>query len=139
MFGKLLILILAVALTGAMLLVMRQHRVDAAFQTSGLHRELLQHEQTLWDARRAVAEATRPDAIRDMLDDTQLTWTPLKLDTDRLLHAASLTPPDAPDADTFIVPDRGGAAQPAEGVDEAPRHPAPDDPAAPSGDARAAD
>ncbi len=127
MFGKLLILVLALALAGAMLLVMRQHRVESAYRMSTLHRELLRQEQALWDARRAVAEAVRPDAIRALLAETNQAWTPLTLDTDRLLHAATLAPPPPPDADAWIAP-RRGEPKPA---------PAADDPQ--DDDARAAD
>lgn len=69
MLPKLVALILIAGATACGLLVIRQHRIDAAHQMSAIHQRLLQHEQRLWKLRVAIHERLRQDQVALMAEN----------------------------------------------------------------------
>lgn len=77
MFAKLVFLILAFGAIACGLLVVRQQRIDLAHDMSRTHQRLVEHEQTEWHYRSDIATRTRPDLIRQQLNQTNIAWQPL--------------------------------------------------------------
>ena len=79
MFAKLLLVILVMAATACALLVNRQLRIDTAHRTAQLHQELLRQQQQLWTLRRDLAIESRPDRLREAIDEIGGQWSPIVL------------------------------------------------------------
>jgi hypothetical protein len=77
MFGKLLAIILTLALTAAALLTIRQQRLCIAHRRAVLHRRLLEHEQTLWRLQSEISDRCRPNELRAALEQTDRQWVPI--------------------------------------------------------------
>jgi hypothetical protein len=105
MFGKLLLVILTAGATGVALLVLRQHRIDAAHEMSIIHQRVIAHERALWRLRTEVAERCRPAEIRRLIVDREESWhavpspdaapfDPLvPIPADAAVHTARVDPP----------------------------------------------
>lgn len=92
--------------TSCGLLVIRQHRIDAANQMSITHRRLLAHEQRSWKLRVAIHERLRQDRVAALAaaleSETGESLVPLlleecdlvELDTGRSAPASAASQPD---------------------------------------------
>jgi hypothetical protein len=78
MFAKMLLIIITLGALAATLLVIRQHRIDAAHEMSRIHGRLLEAERRLWDARERVASECTPEDIRLALSQVDGPWVPLE-------------------------------------------------------------
>lgn len=100
MFAKLLIVILAVAVTGAALLVSRQQRLDAVHEAAQIHRRLNEQRVTLWRMQVLIEERCRPEAIREAIEADGRTWVPIldgpPADLDGSLVSAGKAPEPSP-------------------------------------------
>ncbi len=61
--AKLAVCVVIAGGTSCGLLVIRQHRIDAANQMSQTHRRLLKHEERSWKLRVAIHERLRQDRV----------------------------------------------------------------------------
>ena len=79
--------------TSCGLLVIRQHRIDAANQMSLTHRRLLQHEERSWKLRVAIHERLRQDRVAALAAalerETDEKLVPLLLDECHLVELQS--------------------------------------------------
>jgi hypothetical protein len=96
--GKLLLVILAAALTAAGLLVARQRRLDTAHEMSRAHQRIVEHERALWQLRLEIAERCRPEAVRDMIDALGGEWATIPRFADDGWEQAAMLPPAPPAA-----------------------------------------
>ncbi|MCL4196239.1 MAG: hypothetical protein KJZ69_01990 [Phycisphaerales bacterium] len=60
---KVAVCVLIAGATSCGLLVIRQQRIEAAYQMSVTHRRLLQHEERSWRLRVAIHERLRQDRV----------------------------------------------------------------------------
>ncbi len=74
MFYKLLITILALGLTAAALLVIRQQRIDHAHAMAQSHQRLVEHETQLWRLRAEVVSQCRPEDVREAIERSDVLW-----------------------------------------------------------------
>ena len=72
MFGKLLLVLVTMAATGAALLGMRADRLAAEHEIAKLHRAIDENRRAVWDAQVRVADAAGPEALRETLAGTGL-------------------------------------------------------------------
>lgn len=70
MFGKLLLVLVTMAATGAALLGMRADRLAAEHDIAKLHRAIDENRRAVWDAQVRVADAAGPEALRETLAQT---------------------------------------------------------------------
>ena len=77
MFAKLLLIILVAGATAGLLLVNRQHRLDAAHEMTDVHGRVVTHRRTLWHLRREIAERCRPDHVRVVIEGMDQRWVPI--------------------------------------------------------------
>lgn len=98
--GKLAACVVIAGGTSCGLLVIRQHRIDAASAMSQMHRRLLQHEERSWKLRVAIHERLRQDhvaALAAALErETHDPLVPLLLDECHLVELKSAEGPDSP-------------------------------------------
>jgi len=66
MLAKLCIVIMAVALTAASLLTVRQQRLDAVYDMSRSIERAAAHDRQLQEVRISISKAVTPDAVRTM-------------------------------------------------------------------------
>ena len=92
MQGKLLLIVVACGLTAAALLVLRHRRIEIAHEMSTVHGRILTAERSLWELRSRIAERSRPEEIRGMMDGLPEMWTSVP---DPWAEAPK--PPPAPD------------------------------------------
>ncbi len=97
MFGKLIIVILAVGATGAALLDLRQRRTETIHQISKCYRQMAQTRYDLWRSRSRVAEQLEPKRLRELIARAQLTLEPVAC-------GSTCNPP--PSWPTFAAADR---------------------------------
>jgi len=130
MQGKLLLIVVASGLTAAALLVLRHRRIEIAHEMSAVHGRILTSERSLWDLRSRIAERSRPEEIRGLMDGLPQGWTsvpdpwadapgvPAAPEPPATEAADPAEPPAA--ADTTSAPDLAGRtpAAPDEGVDQ---------------------
>lgn len=77
MFGKLLMVLVATAATGAALLGMRSDRLAAEHDIAALHREIDRNRRAVWDAQVRIADATGPKALRETLARSEMEFEPV--------------------------------------------------------------
>lgn len=77
MFTRLLLLILAFALIGAVLLDLRQRRIDAMHDMALLHKQMRETREDLWQNQYHIAERVRPDALHDAIERVGLELEPI--------------------------------------------------------------
>jgi hypothetical protein len=77
MFGKLLLIIVAVAAVACALLVIRQQRIDTFHEITQTYKRLSEHERTLWAMRAEIAERCRPSQVRLAMNGLEVNWVPL--------------------------------------------------------------
>ena len=99
MLRKLCLIILAAALVAASLLVVRHRRIETAHRMSVIHGRIVAGERALWELRRAIAERSRPDEVRRMMEGLAGSWNtipapppPSAVDPARAGNSASLAP-----------------------------------------------
>lgn len=110
MRSRLLVTVLAMAVTGLALLALRQQRIASVHEMSRLHHQLDQHRMHLWRLRAQVSAASRPSLVRPpdtgpwtaaVPIDPPPTPTPTKLP---LEHRPRELPPDAPSGVSLGTP-----------------------------------
>jgi len=110
--GKLAACVIIAGGTSCGLLVIRQHRIDAASQMSLTHRRLLEHEERSWKLRVAIHERLRQDRVAALAAalerETNETLVPLLLDECHLVELRSAEGPGSPVA--VNADDRASAA-----------------------------
>lgn len=74
MFAKLLTLVLALGLVASLLLVLRQQRLGAVHEIALAHRRLAERQAEAWMQRRDIADACRPEAVRDAIEIDGAGW-----------------------------------------------------------------
>ena len=74
MFAKLLAILLTVGCTAAALLVLRHQRLECAHERIQIYRDMVRHEQTLWELRADLARRTTPDAVRELIETMPIEW-----------------------------------------------------------------
>jgi len=109
--GKLAACVIIAGGTSCGLLVIRQHRIDAASAMSLTHRRLLQHEERSWKLRVAIHERLRQDRVAALAAalerETNDPLGPLLLDECHLVELKSAQGPNSPVA--VNVDDRASA------------------------------
>jgi cell division protein FtsL len=73
---KLLICLLFSLVLGALVLQLRQQKLDLNNQVSRLHRQIEDHQSTLWNQQVQIAIYTAPNAIRHTIDSQNLKLVP---------------------------------------------------------------
>lgn len=94
MFGKCVLVILAVGVTGCALLALRQSRLQAASEMVRIQLDIRNQDEELWLLRTQIAQQITPEQVRLMMSDVG----PLK----PINTAASST--DAPPQDVAATP-----------------------------------
>lgn len=74
MFGKLLLIIIGIALTAIALVVMRQQRIDTHHEIAETYDRLRDHERTLWELKSRIAHATRPEEVERLMMELDEQW-----------------------------------------------------------------
>jgi hypothetical protein len=77
MFWKLLLVILTAVVTAAMLLAIRQQRLETAHRASIVHRRLATQETALWELQHRIASRCAPEELRAVLESLDLRWEPI--------------------------------------------------------------
>lgn len=90
MFGKLLAIIVVLAVMALALLVERQKRYETMLEVSRTHARILEQERGIWRLRSEVARKIRPEHLRQALHALATEWQPLPHRLDQP------TPPTAP-------------------------------------------
>jgi len=73
---KLLLCIFCSALLGALLLQLRQQRLELNFQTNRLHNQIEQSQAKLWNQQLQIAVYTAPNAISETVGKRDLKMVP---------------------------------------------------------------
>jgi hypothetical protein len=74
MLGKLLLIIMAAGAIACALLVIRQQRIETFHEMTVTHRELLEHEASLWRLRCEIAARCRPSEVREAMKRLEGDW-----------------------------------------------------------------
>lgn len=69
MFGKCVLVILAVGTTGCALLALRQSRLQAASEMVRIQLGIREQDEELWLLRTQIAERVTPEQVRQMMSD----------------------------------------------------------------------
>jgi hypothetical protein len=77
MFTKLLVLIAFVTALGAALLGLRHRQLQIARQAVGLHLEIDDRRQSLWDLQTRIAQRLEPHALSTSLDQSPFELEPI--------------------------------------------------------------
>jgi len=77
MFGKLLAIIVVLAVMALALLVERQKRYETMLEVSRTHTRILEQERAIWRFRADVAQRIRPAEVREALSKVAGTWMPM--------------------------------------------------------------
>lgn len=77
MFPKLLILLVAMAATGAVLLGLRADRLAGEHEIAHLHQRIDDSRRAVWDAQVRVADDAGPEAIQRMLAESGVELQPV--------------------------------------------------------------
>lgn len=83
MFGKLLAIILVLAVMALALLVERQKRYETMLAISRTHAAIIEQERAIWRLRAEVARRVRPDEVRLALQSVPGEWEPMPHRFDR--------------------------------------------------------
>lgn len=83
MFGKLLAIILVLAVMAMALLVERQKRYETMLEISRTHARILEQERAVWRFRADVAKRIRPSEVRQALARVPGEWMPMPHRLDR--------------------------------------------------------
>lgn len=67
MFGKCVLVILAVGATGCTLLALRQSRLQAASEMVRIQLDIREQDEELWLLRTQIAQQVTPDQVRQMM------------------------------------------------------------------------
>lgn len=102
MFAKLVAILLAALLIAASLLVLRHRRLETAAEMAEAHRRLLRQESALWDLRHEIATRSRPEAVRELMNDLPHEWAPITRRDEPTLVLPAM---DAQTAGLVIEPD----------------------------------
>ena len=110
MFPKLLLIILIAALTAAVLLGLRQQRLERAHQMSQVHERLNQHHQALWQLRSDIASRCRPEEVHQLVRQQSDDWTILPDPAAIEMRSFEVIPPPRPmlSSDELEKDDLGG-------------------------------
>jgi cell division protein FtsL len=73
---KLLLCIFCCAILGALLLQLRQQRLELNFQTNRLHNQIEQSQAKLWNQQLQIAVYTAPNAISETVGKRELKMVP---------------------------------------------------------------
>ena len=73
---KLLLCIFFTALLGAVMLELRQQRLELNFQTNRLHKDIDQSQSKLWNQQLQIAVYTAPNAISETVGKRDLKMVP---------------------------------------------------------------
>ncbi|MFA9478355.1 hypothetical protein ACERK3_08605 [Phycisphaerales bacterium AB-hyl4] len=76
MFPKLFVAIVFAAAIGAVLLGLRQHRLEMMHDMVRVHREMDAVRQQTWDLQVRIAERLEPEALRDAVERADLSLEP---------------------------------------------------------------
>ncbi len=77
MFAKIIVVILGLGITASGVLVLRQQRLEAAFEMTQTHKQILQHERLLWHMRTELAVQRDPSRIRTLMESLDVEWQPI--------------------------------------------------------------
>ena len=77
MFSRLLTLILWMAVIAAVLLALRQNRIEMTQRILALHLQVQQSRHALWDQQIAIAEHVRPAELLASIGRAQLNLEPI--------------------------------------------------------------
>lgn len=77
MFGKLLAIILVLAVMALALLVERQKRYESMLEIARTHARILEQERAIWRYRADVARRIRPGEVRQALSQVAGEWQPM--------------------------------------------------------------
>lgn len=83
MFGKLLAIILVLAVMALSLLVERQKRYETMLAISRTHAAIIEQERAIWRLRAEVARRVRPAEVRLALQSVPGEWAPMPHRFDR--------------------------------------------------------
>jgi hypothetical protein len=75
--AKLIVVVLAVLITGSMLLVCRHRRIEVAYRMARVHERHVEQERAMWKLRSTTAERCRPGIVREMMDSLGEAWATL--------------------------------------------------------------
>ena len=73
---KLLLCILSAAVVAALMLELRQQRMELSFQTNRLHTQIEKSQAKLWNQQLQIAVYTAPNAITKTVGDRDLKMVP---------------------------------------------------------------
>lgn len=76
MFPKLFVAIVFAAAVGAALLGLRQHRLELMHDMVRVHREMDAVRQQTWDVQVRIAEQLEPEALRQAIEQADLSLEP---------------------------------------------------------------
>ncbi|MBX3354302.1 MAG: hypothetical protein KF724_01235 [Phycisphaeraceae bacterium] len=77
MFGKLLAIVLVLAIMALALLVERQKRYETMLEISRTHARIIEQERGIWRLRAEVARRIRPNEMRHALGTLAVEWQPM--------------------------------------------------------------
>jgi hypothetical protein len=90
MFGKLVLIVIALGGVACTLLVHRQQQIDMLAEMSRTHAQIRAHEQAVWRLRSEIAHRTRPAEIRLAVERLGVRLVPIP---DRLDRSRCEPPP----------------------------------------------
>jgi hypothetical protein len=92
MYPKLVALTVMIALLGAGMLVLRQHRLELASRAASTHARIIQARHELWQAQTRAADQINPLALQRRIDQSELALEPIKPDGPASSVAANQPP-----------------------------------------------
>lgn len=107
MFGKCVLVILAVGVTGCALLALRQSRLQAASEMVRIQLDIRNQDEELWLLRTQIAQQITPEQVRLMMSDVG----PLK-PINTAANSTDATPPDVAATPTPSVKPSGSKPDP---------------------------
>jgi hypothetical protein len=76
MFPKLLLAILALIVTAAAHLGLRQRRLELAHEAAAIHRRISDHERACWAIQARIAERCGVERVREAMTASADVWLP---------------------------------------------------------------
>ncbi len=77
MFAKLAIVLIAAAAIGAVLLGLRQQRVQTVGRMAAMHAQMNRTRQSMWDTQVRIAQHANPSQLKDALQRAGLQVEPM--------------------------------------------------------------
>ncbi len=77
MYPKVIAAIVSATLLGAMLLSLRQHRLETMHEMTALHSRVSRVRQSTWDRQVHIAQSLEPSRLRDAVARAELDLEPI--------------------------------------------------------------